>query len=308
MIRSLNLTRLTTAVLVLCTAFVLFSCKKDKSGDLTAAEEEIASAATSESDAEAEMVFNGVFDNVMGVNNEVGIEGTGVFGGRVAGSGMRTDSLQRCFTVTVTRPSANPFPVRVVIDFGTGCTGADGHTRSGKIITEYTNRLLIPGAVATTIFDNYKVDSTKVEGTHKIANTTNPANANQVRQFTVDVNGAKLSRPSGNYAEWNSHKVITQFDGFITALPIDDVFRVEGYANGRVKRGALIVAWRSEITEPLIKRFSCRWISKGIIKVFRASNANPNSPWTATLNYGAGNCDNKALLTINGVTREITLH
>lgn len=312
MIRSLNLTRLTAAALVFFAAFTLFACNKDKSETQNAQDEEQASVATSEADAEAEVVFNGVFDDVMGVNNDVGIAGTGVFGGRVASgelSPMRTDSLARCFTVTITRPTANPFPVRVVVDFGTsGCLGRDGHTRYGKVITEYTNRLLIPGAIAVTTFDGYRVDSISVQGTHKIQNTTNPLNVQQVRQFTVDVTNAKLSKPNGNFTEWNSHKVMTQLEGLFSALPIDDIFKLEGYANGRVRRGALIVIWRTEITEPLIKKFACPWISKGIIRVFRGTNADPNNPWTASLNYGAGTCDNKALLTVNGVTREITLH
>ena len=65
------------------------------------------------------------------------------------------------------------FPVKVVIDFGTtGCRGLDGHYRKGKIITEYTNRLIVPGAFATTRFDGFYVDTIKVEGIHKITNTS----------------------------------------------------------------------------------------------------------------------------------------
>ncbi|HEY5771115.1 MAG TPA: hypothetical protein VIS75_00755, partial [Chitinophagaceae bacterium] len=60
------------------------------------------------------------------------------------------------------------------------------------------------------------------------------------------------------------------------------------------------------ITEPLIKKFTCRWLVKGIIRTARINLAT-NSPWVATINYGIGDCDNKAVVTINGVPHNITL-
>jgi hypothetical protein len=253
-----------------------------------------ASQVSSESDAEAEIVFNDVFDDAMGVNDEVGIEGVGTL-----------NRINPCYTITITRQNPpNAFPVRIVVDFGTtGCRGLDGHIRKGKIITEYTGRLITPGASATTVFDGFYVDSIKVEGTQKIANTS-PSNAE--RQYTVDVTGAKLTRPSGNYVEWRNHKVITQSEGLATILPSDDIFKIEGSASGKVKKGSLLVAWESNILEPLVKKFSCRWIVKGKIKTVRI-NATANSPWIAVLDFGDGTCDNKAVITINGVSRQITL-
>jgi hypothetical protein len=84
------------------------------------------------------------------------------------------------------------------------------------------------------------------------------------------------------------------------------VFKIEGSARGRVKRGTLLVAWESAITEPLIKRYTCHWIVKGQIKTVRISTT-ANSPWVAVLDFGAGTCDNQAVITINGVSHQITL-
>ena len=102
-------------------------------------------------------------------------------------------------------------------------------------------------------------------------------------------------------------KNATQTEGNGTASPIDDVLSIKGTANGRVKRGNLIVLWNSEVTEPLIKKFTCRWIAKGRIKNVRQGLPS-NTPWTAILDYGTGSCDNLATLTINGNTQQITLH
>ena len=303
---ALTLPRLLNLFFILC-LLTLYSCQKEHSQNGTEEEQQIeASKASSESDGEADNLFNGIFDDAYGANDEVGLSGTGVFWGR-------TDTLLpvvRCFTTTVIR--LNPpalFPVKIIVDFGnTGCTGPDGHVRKGKIITVYTNRLIHPDAVATTTFDGFYVDNVKVEGTHKITNIGPPISTIPlVRKFAVDVIDGKLTKPDGNFVEWNSHKVITQHDGLGTPLdPRDDSFKIEGSARGRVRRGALLVAWESAITEPLFKRFSCRWIVKGRIRTVRL-NATSTDPWVAILDFGSGTCDNMGTITINGVTYQITL-
>jgi hypothetical protein len=291
--------------------FVLVSCKKETSQGAT--EETEASRASSESDAEAEMVFNAIFDDAMGANDDVGMAGTGVFGRTsiLDPGGVGTERQPTaCFIVTVIHPTANQFPVQIIIDFGTvGCVGPGGHVRRGKIITEYTNRLIIPGAKAVTTFDNFFIDDIKVEGTHTITNTSSPITTIPPdRQFTVDVVNARLTRPNGNFTEWNSHKTITQIEGLVTPnLPLDDVFRIEGGSSGRTRRGNLLVGWNSIITEPLIKRFNCRWIVKGRIRTTRL-NTTTTSQWVAVLDFGNGVCDNLAVITINGVSYNITLH
>jgi len=285
---------------------VFVSCSKEKSQSGTDAQEEEISKTSGEADAEAESTYNEFFDDVMGVNNEVGVAGSGVFFGK-------PDSLSpvpRCFTITITHPAGTPFPARVVIDFGTaGCPGPDGRIRRGKIITEYTNRLTVPGAMATTTFDRFFVDAINVDGTHKISNISGTPipPANIARKYKVEVINGKLTKPNGDFVEWNSTRTITQIEGLITPdYPRDDVFKIEGAAHGKVKRGTLLVRWESAITEPLIRRFTCRWIVKGRIRIVRATLP-ANSPWVAVLDFGPGTCDNQATITINGITRQITL-
>jgi hypothetical protein len=126
-------------------------------------------------------------------------------------------------------------------------------------------------------------------------------------KWKVVVENGKLSKPNGNYTEWNSTKTITQAEGNCTPyIVVDDIYKIGGYANGKVKRGNILVAWNSEITEPLVKKFTCRWLVKGVIRIMR-NNLTSNSPWVAAINYGNGDCDNKAVATINGVAHNITL-
>ena len=308
-----RLTRVTASIFFFAIILII-SCKKEISNnDSSSKQEEFASQASSQADAESEFIFNDVFDNVIGVNDDVGLAGVGVFG-RANNSGSGINETARpfgCYTVTVTHPNLpDKFPEKIVVDFGAGCPGRDGRVRSGKIISTYTSRLIYPGAKATTTFDNYHVDSIKVEGTHVITNQgiviTSP-NTSITHIWKAVIDGAKLTKPNGNYSEWNSTKTITQVEGSSTPfVPLDDIYKVEGTANGKVKRGDFLFGWKAEITEPLVKKFNCRWIVKGVLKVVRLNLSN-TSKWVAVINYGNGDCDKKAIVTINGIPHEITL-
>lgn len=301
-----NLTRSFTALAAMG-LLAMTSCKKESSSPGTPAEQEEFATVSSESDAEAETIFDNVFDNVMGVDTEVGVGGgIGVFSSNTAADGQATtfgtqgtDSA-RCFTVTYLQLNApNRFPLQITLDFGAGCEGRDGRIRKGKIITVYTGPLFIPGNSSTTSFEGYMIDAIAVEGTHKITNTSTQA----VKAYTTAVIGAKLSKPNGNFYEWNSEKTISQVQGLGTPLfVLDDVFTIEGSTNGAAKKADKYYQWSTTISNPLIKKFACRWIVQGTV-VLRKSNS-----VVAELDYGSGDCDNKASLTVNGQVREITLH
>jgi len=295
------------AATTLSAALFFTACKKEigNSDDTVAVETQMAL----EDDAEADVIYDDVFDNVLGVDEEVGLgAGIGVFGaanltdneggGIGTGSPNGPDSASHCFTVTRVPDAPGVFPKKITIDFGTGCTGRDGRTRRGKIITVYTGRMIVPGSEATTTFDGYYVDSVHVEGTHRVKNNSTAS----VRIFTRTVVNGKLSKPSGNYTQWNATHTNTQTAGLGTpALPLDDEFDITGFAEGQNKRNTHILNWSRIIINPLHKKFTCRWFGSGTVRITRNAN-------TGLLDFGNGDCDNKATLTIGGVTRTITLH
>jgi hypothetical protein len=297
-----------TSLFVIASLFTIttfISCKKDNSTISDAQQEAQFAQISSESDAEAEVIFEDVFDNVMGVNAEVGLGETGVFGFKTTTTNglLRVDSsspVKPCFLVSVTLLNTPArFPVKIVIDFGaTGCVGADGRVRKGKIITVYTGPLTKPGSVAETSFDGYYVNNVKVEGTHRIENQSTA----NTWVYQVKVTNAKLTFLNGNFSQWNRTKLITQIEGLGTPLwPRDDAFSIRGEANGAVKRDTLFFQWSTRTAEPLIKKFTCPWIVKGVVAI-RRSNSD-----VALLNYGNGVCDSLATITVNSVTKQIIL-
>src|SRR5215467_10373011 len=112
--------RLLTACFLFA-AIIIFSCKKELSNTLSPQDEQQANLAATQSDAEAESVFNGIFDDVMGVNTQVGLGGTGLFmrsalendGLSIVGRTGNTDPAPPCLKVTILTSgnSSMPFPI-----------------------------------------------------------------------------------------------------------------------------------------------------------------------------------------------------
>ena len=293
-----------------CTLFLssllIVSCQKqaDLSIEKNALEETQQTISSAESDVEADVIFNDVFDNVMGVDADAGLgSGIGIFSsnnsnGDITVENTGVDSTRpTCFTVTVVPKDRGVYPKTYTIDFGSGCVGRDGKTRKGKIITVFTGAMSVAGSKATTTFDGHYVDSAKIEGTHTVTNNSTSNN----RSFTVKVENGKISFPSDNYITWNKNKTWLQTEGNGTPnSPLDDVFSISGSASGSCVKNGTTNTWSKEITENLLRRFTCRWIVKGKVTIKRNDNS-------AVIDFGDGSCDNKATVTSAAGIKEITM-
>jgi hypothetical protein len=289
-----------SAGLLLSGTLIFASCSKnnDKSNDQTPVEKE-RTAAVLQADASSEILFDDVFNNVMGVSASVGMGETGEFQSRKSGVQLIAKEAP-CYTVKMEFINApDTFPVKVTIDFGDSCKGYDGRVRKGKIITVYSGHLLRPGSVAETSFDNYSVNGIKVEGTHRVENKSNSTHL----VFETKVTDGKLTNASGDFIEWNRTRTISQVDGWGTPwIPGDDVYTIVGNGSGTIQRGDFTTTWTSTNLEPLVKRFNCRWIVRGKQAIQR--NGGPEG----ILDFGKGDCDNLATIVVNGVSIEITLN
>jgi hypothetical protein len=285
------------------------SCKKNET--ITDPQEVENTLIAAEDDAVSEAVYNTVFDDVMGADDEVGLAGTGFMGARTAPGGNsevqrpdQADSAGGYPCLNITRERLNPpalFPVKITYDFGAGCTGRDGHFRKGKIVSIYTGRLIVPGSIATTTFVGYQVDSFAIGGTHSIRNLSTP---NEFKYEVAVNNGVVTNVNTGKYRKREALHIIKQIEGLGTPFfPRDDIFQITGGARGETNRPGYVVNWGRTIlaAEPVIKRFTCHWAVKGKVKIERS-----NAP-TAILDYGNGDCDNRATITVNGTTRTILL-
>ncbi len=298
--KTINRTKWLTAF-ALIGALTLNSCKKDNSLNSVTendAVEETNTVSASKDEAATEAQFDDIFNITASMNTSQVGENLGV-GSNVSGlyelGATNTPTTPPCFIITVVPNIPGVFPKTVTIDFGTGCLGRDGKYRKGKIVAIYTNPMVVPGAKVSTTFVDYYVDSFHIEGTHITENTS----TSNMQGWKVTVINAQVTNTVTNrWIKWNSNKNILQIEGNGTAhFPLDDVYKITGFARGSNSAGH---TWASLIMEPLIKKFTCRWIVKGTVKLLRDGRE-------ALLDYGNGECDNLAIIYINGVPHRITL-
>lgn len=284
------------AVLLLST--VLFSCQKDNSiSDQPVSDEE--AVTMSEENAAADAEYDEAAE--IGLSADADLEAAARAGHTSFGLGIHANldlfaelrhRLGPCATITIT-PNDTTYPKTVVIDYGAGCLCRDGKFRKGSVSLHFTKPLRRPGAVLTITLNDYYVNRAHIEGKKIITNLS--ANANI--KYSVVVTGGKVTWPNGRGFQYEKVKTVTQVRGSETVTVSDDVYSIEGRSKTTYASGITVT---KNTESPLIKPVACNWIVKGVMKI--KINARE-----LFLDFGNGDCDNKALLKWNGHEREITL-
>jgi hypothetical protein len=241
----------------------------------------------SQDDAYAESTFENVSDmadeayDIGSGNNLKALPGNKIF-------------LSDCATVSLDTISA---PKVLTIDFGdTNCLCLDNKYRRGKIIITFSGRYRDPGTVITHTFENYYVNNNSVEGTKIVTNMGENDNGNFY--FTIEVQGI-IQKEDGSTFTWNSSRVREWIEGSDTHTRWDDVYLVTGTANGTRPNG---LTWEREIIIPLRVELTCHFIVSGSIEM------RPEDRPVRLLDFGNGECDNEATVTVNGEVYTIYLH
>ncbi|MEM6343982.1 MAG: hypothetical protein AAF927_08880 [Bacteroidota bacterium] len=184
----------------------------------------------------------------------------------------------------------------ILLDFGTGCVGPDGKTRSGQLLLTYTQRLYRPGANLSIESISYIVEGVAVEGTKTITNVS--ASFQDNISLNVSLVNGKLIFPNGDTITRQVNKTYTWVRA---AHPALDEFHVEGGAQGTNRAGE---AYSCQITSTLIWKRKCKRLGIKIpvegVKLIQKSGR-PD----LTLDFGDGTCDSLITLSANGNSRTI---
>lgn len=273
--------------IALLAAMALFfsGCSKDK-------EENEAYRESARDQATADILYSDIFNQV---NLAIGQLENELFGpGK-----MKSPDDGGCATITLSPWDTITWPKSITIDFGdSNCQGIDGKYRRGVITAVITDRYRDSLTVLTITPEDYYVNDFKIEGAKTVTNRGHISNGKMT--FSVNVPGAIITNPEGKAFHWSSNRTKVWVEGEATAWPIvmDDVFEISGEATGTTFGG---LDFDVAVTQPLRIERDCEWIVSGELEF------TPEGYPTKTLNYGDGDCDNKASLTVNGVTIQITL-
>jgi len=213
-------------------------------------------------------------------------------------SDLTSDKMEirhNCAIVTLDTSSSMK---TITIDFGnSNCLGRDGRYRRGKIITTFEGRYRALNSKHTISFDDYFVNDNHLEGTRNVTNTG--ADQNGKTTFTVTDEG-KVTLTDGLIFTYISQRIRTWTEGESTFNIWDDVYDISGSGSVANSKGN---GFTATIQEPLTVALNCSNITKGIIRIMPLNNEFKER----VINYGDGNCDDLASVTVNGVTKIIKL-
>ncbi|MFK7924297.1 MAG: hypothetical protein AB8H47_20235 [Bacteroidia bacterium] len=184
----------------------------------------------------------------------------------------------------------------VLIDFGTGCVGADAKTRSGQILLTYSQRLYRPGATLSIESLSYVVEGVSVEGTKSISNVS--ASFQDNLSLNVTLANGKLIFPNGDIATRQLNKTYTWVRA---AHPALDEFHIDGGAQGTNRAGN---AYTCQIMSTLIQKRKCKRLGihipvEGVKLIQKAGRPD------LTIDFGDGSCDFLITLSANGHSKTV---
>ncbi|MBC7847301.1 MAG: hypothetical protein H7Y10_12495 [Flavobacterium sp.] len=188
------------------------------------------------------------------------------------------------------------------IDFGVdGCTLPNGNMVKGKIIISFSKNFLTPSKTISYSLVGFYHNGKLIEGsktiTGELKSTDLLATVHPVTTHSVDV---KITFPDGKVYSRIGTRVREMVEGYDTFGNWEDnVFLIWGYNITTFPNGA---KYTFTITTPLRIAMSCKmpFPVKGVIEVVK-------NDAKATLDYGNGDCDKLAKITLNGATKEIVL-
>lgn len=188
----------------------------------------------------------------------------------------------------------------ISIDYGTGLRCEDGGLRKGKIIFTTTATVEGNGLRMNAQFLGYEANSKKLDGSYTVGISTNEAGDSFV--YTYDFKDAVLTYPDGKKVSWKSNYVINFTFGLGETESDMPTFSWEmtGGISGTNREGK---AFSAQIASPIIVDFNCAY---GITKGKYLLTAEGHSQ--AVYDFGNGECDNVATLTIDGKSEKLSVH
>jgi hypothetical protein len=239
---------------------------------------------TSEENALAEALFADAFKMV----HEAALHSKGI--GRDTVSDTTLFGCDKIIVDTTTSPRT------MIIDFGfAGCEGAYNVNRMGRIIAEFTGTYLDSNAIVNMRFLNYNFGAYKIDGFVIVVNRGRNEAGNPFSTFFIENGTIATERTSFT---WQGNKSWEQTAGVSTKSVSDDVFKITGTSFGINRKGN---NYDTEVITPNTVLTDCFQLTSGTVEV------NVKNISKRLLNYGSGNCDRNAAVTINGKSHEVTL-
>lgn len=203
-----------------------------------------------------------------------------------------SDYLPDCATVTTVETDTTK---EKTIDFGEGCELRNGNLVSGLLFISYAKDMEAATKTIQLTLGDFTYNGVAVEGGSTILRMRSNANGNPQSEVTGQYSGVW---PDGSNVSFSRNRTREWIEGYGSGFWGDNVFSITGSSSFTGKLGQVL---QKEITTPLRREWSCRFIVSGVLAISR-------NDVTATLDFGDGSCDALGTLTAaDGETTEVRL-
>jgi hypothetical protein len=190
------------------------------------------------------------------------------------------------------------------IDFGTqGCTLPNGNIVKGKIIVSFSKNFTTPIKTISYKLEGFYHNGKLIEGSTSITHELKATDIlNTVHPVTTHSIEVKITSADGKIYTRKGTRVREMVEGFTTIADWEDnVFNLWGYDITTFPNGSKYTRTVQK-TNPLVVKMSCKmpFPVSGVVEILK-------NDLKATLDYGKGECDNLATMTIKDVVKEINL-
>ena len=193
------------------------------------------------------------------------------------------------------------FPKTMIINYGNGILCSDGVLRKGKIVAVFSGRWgldsTFTGANVQITLNGFYANNVQYIATIEVEMTNNSGSE---IEFNLQTSNAKMLLSDGSNVSWTTQRTIKWISGIQTIENNnDDVFLISSNTTGISRKGS---GFESSTKEPLKFDNSCTngTLTEGIIDII------PQGLVKHTIDFGEGDCDHNATLTVNGITVEFT--
>lgn len=210
--------------------------------------------------------------------------------------GISNGRIQACGTIS------NDATAKVLtIDFGTtGCQGADGRTRKGKIAILYVGTVPQTSVSRTITFTNYSVNNYSINGSITQSNFQRPSAGSY--SFSLSASNVTLVLSDGKtYSISQLTRTFSTNAGALQDLT-DDVTTIIGTSTQTSATGNITTV---NITSPITIKGSCT--TTGFYYPASGTYDVVDGKVTYTIDWGTGTCDKSISITAFGKTTVKTL-
>jgi len=185
----------------------------------------------------------------------------------------------------------------LTIDFGTGgCSDLKGNVRKGKLFFAYHGKRFVPGSTVVITTQDYSINGVRLEGTRTLTNAQ--SSTTEAPRFNATLDDGKATFPDGLTATRES-SITWQWNRAADVL--DDSLQIESTSTASgITRGGR--SYEVTLLKDLIYKRHCGIAVSGV------KHYTIDGEKEISINYGEGDCDRSFSITVNGVTRDISLN